>query len=268
MLRSCRFTKGTESTSRKLRPMDLPERCRNATTPSPRRSAGDFAPDYAPEHHSLNLPLRVRSHKVPCPTDHGWRLALKRSASLSDLPALNVSDEDEDEPLEKKVKLVSTVHSVDTPEPVSVHRAARPLEGSPVTYCSRLVYSLIEVSNLFLTLHLTPSFPSYPVPCSQPAIGYIHLPRIPAAIPLQLSQVLMDNLLQEASECGGCGLGQGRKCSICCETNVVSNLHSLFSLLFRTVLILRALWHCVCIGCSCNFLFEGHCAAAAVLDLL
>lgn len=114
--------------------MDLPERCRNATTPSPRRSAEDFAPDFVPEHHPLNLPLRVRSHKMPCPTEHGWRLALKRSASLSDLPALNVSDEDEDEPVEKKVKLVSTVHSVDMPEPVSVYRAVLLSESSPVTY--------------------------------------------------------------------------------------------------------------------------------------
>jgi hypothetical protein len=45
---------------------------------------------------------------------------MKRSASLSDLPSSSVSDEDEDEPLEKKVKLSSIVQPVEMPQPVSV----------------------------------------------------------------------------------------------------------------------------------------------------
>lgn len=127
------------------------------------------------------------------------------------------------------------------------------------------LHSILPLS--YVTSNPITPIPFHPVPLEL-ALGYIHLPRLSAAIPLQLPQVLMGDLLQEASECGGCGLGQSRKCCICCETYVVSNLHSLFTFLFRTVLILRALWHCICIGSSCNFLFEGHCAAAAVLDLL
>jgi hypothetical protein len=241
--RSSRFTRGVESTSRKVRNPDLPEKCRGNViplSPNPSRSAEDFTPDFAPEHQPLTLPLRVRSHKIPGPTDKGWRLPMKRSASMSDLPSLSVSDEDEDEPLEKKVKLVSVAHPVEMTQPVSVCRALCPLVGRLVTHWSRLIDSLDEVSQLppVTSYPIAPHL-SHPVPTCN--TGCVHLPRLSAAVPLQLPQVLLGHLLQEASECGGCGLGQSRKCSICCEACVVSNLHRLFSLLFRTVLLLRAL---------------------------
>jgi hypothetical protein len=121
--RSSRFTKGVESTSRKARIPAVPEKCGGNViplSPNPSHSKEDFAPDFTPEHQTLTLPLRVRSHKIPCPTDKGWRLPMKRSASLSDLPSSSVSDEDEDEPLEKKVKLSSIVQPVEMPQPVSV----------------------------------------------------------------------------------------------------------------------------------------------------
>lgn len=44
---------------------------------------------------------------------------MKRSASLSDLPSLSVSDDDEDEPMEKKVKLVSAPPPAENALPVS-----------------------------------------------------------------------------------------------------------------------------------------------------
>ena len=149
---------------------------------------------------------------------------MKRSASLSDLPSFSV--EDEDEPLEKKIKLASTAHPAEVAQPVRICRTACSSKGSVVTNKCSLVYGHAEVSHLY---HLV-------LTCNT---GCFYLPRLPAAIPLQLPQVFLGHFMQEASECRGCGLGKSWKCCVCCKACVVSNLHRQWSLLFRTVVLLR-----------------------------
>jgi hypothetical protein len=99
---------------------------------------------------------------------------MKRSASLSDLPALSVSDEDEDEPLEKKVKLASMAQPVEMAQPVSVCvcPAVCPLVGSVVKHCSRL--NVLPCRGVPSLPHVT-SYPPHPISLlspfpSQPAV--------------------------------------------------------------------------------------------------
>lgn len=102
---------------------------------------------------------------------------MKRSASLSDLPSFSV--EDEDEPLEKKIKLASTAHPAEVAQPVRICRTACSSKGSVVTNKCSLVYGHAEVSHLFLTSH-----PSHLFLTSR------HIPSLPSRPNLQYRMLL------------------------------------------------------------------------------